>query len=94
MKEAERIYGVDRIEDGIVVLVPDVDSHPDAKLHRGLLPGPVAEGDVLRVRVLDDGSPAWETATPDPGLREARLENARERLERLGKRDPGGDIVL
>ena len=51
------------------------------------------EGDVLRVP-LRDGAPVWEEALADPQLRAERLAAAQHRLDRLAKRDPGGDLAL
>lgn len=58
-----------------------------------LLPARVREGAVLRVPE-PGGSPAWAHAAVDDELREARLREAEEVLERLRRRDPGGDVVL
>lgn len=93
-----RTYVVDRIEAGIAVLVadePPAQGAPDetsASVRE--LPAGVAEGDVLRVPVWPDGTPVWQAAVPDPSARAQRLKEAEERLARLRKRDPGGDIVL
>lgn len=58
------------------------------------LPVSVREGVVLRVRLDADGAPDWSTATIDDAERERRLQEARDRLERLRGTDPGGDVVL
>jgi hypothetical protein len=54
----------------------------------------VHEGVVLRVRLGGNGKPDWSSATIDDAERERRLQQARDRLERLRGTDPGGDVVL
>jgi hypothetical protein len=58
------------------------------------LPVTVREGVVLRVRLDAGGKPDWSSATVDDAERERRLQEARDRLERLRRTDPGGDVVL
>ena len=58
-----------------------------------LLPAGIREGVVLRVPE-PGGSPAWAHAVVDEELHEARLREAEEVLERLRRRDPGGDVAL
>lgn len=91
---AERIYVVDRIEGATAVLVPDSSNFRDENVPAKAFRTRVAEGDVLRVPVQPDGVLAWENAAVDPKLAAQRLEAAAARLERLRRRDPGGDIVL
>ena len=62
-------------------------------VRRNALPVRVREGIVLRVPVSDRG-PDWSSCIIDDAERERRLAEARERLARLRKRDPGGDVVL
>lgn len=66
----------------------------EAEIPVGELPVRVAEGDVLRIPVWPDGTLVWGAAVLDPSARAQRLREAEERLARLRKRDPGGDIVL
>lgn len=66
----------------------------EAEVPVGELPVSVAEGDVLRIPVWPDGTLVWGAAVLDPSERAERLREAEERLARLRKRDPGGDIVL
>lgn len=66
----------------------------EAEIPVGELPVSVAEGDVLRIPVWPDGTLGWGAAVVDPSARAQRLREAEERLARLRKRDPGGDIVL
>jgi len=42
----------------------------------------------------EDGKPDWAGAEVDEVERARRLDAARERLNRLGKRDPGGDLTI
>ena len=89
---ATRIWVVDRVEPPVAVLVADDDERQvDVPLSR--LPTGARAGAVLRVPEADDG-PDWEAARVDEELRRARLQEAEAALERLRRRDPGGDIVL
>lgn len=87
----EQTFVVDRIEGRYVVLVGDDDT--ELVLLRDELPVQVSEGTVLRVRV-GTGEPDWTTAQPDADEQSRRLESARKRMEKLRKRDPGGDLKL
>ena len=93
-----RLYVVDRVEGGVVVLIAEDESGTgapdDREVRVGALGIPVSEGDVLRVPVLADGAPSWQQAAADPAVRAERLKQAGERLARLKERDPGGDVVL
>lgn len=89
---ATRIWVVDRVEPPVAVVVADDDDRQvDVPLAR--LPAGVRAGAVLRVPQEDD-VPAWEAARVDEELRRARLQEAEAALQRLRRRDPGGDIVL
>jgi hypothetical protein len=46
------------------------------------------------VRLAPGGKPDWSSAAPDDAERERRLKEARARVERLRRTDPGGDVVL
>ena len=91
MTEREAFYSVDRLERAVAVLVGDDGVGLDVL--KKTLPVKVRAGVVLRVR-LDAGNPDWSSATIDDAERERRLQEARERLERLRGTDPGGDVVL
>ena len=54
---------------------------------------PARQGAVLRVQIEND-HPLWETASRDPQEAARRQEEARQIVERLRERDPGGDIAL
>jgi hypothetical protein len=92
MSEREAFYTVDRLEGDVAVLVGDEGVVLDVP--RGTLPLKVGEGVVLRVRLTSEGKPDWSSATRDDAERERRLKEAGQRLERLRKSDPGGDVVL
>lgn len=87
-----RIWVVDRVDKPLAVLVADDDGRgADVPLAR--LPASVREGSVLRVP-HSDGEPQWDGAEVDEELRRARLNEAEAALDRLRRRDPGGDITL
>ena len=90
MKQA--FYSVDRLERAVAVLVGDDGVGLDVL--KQTLPVSVREGVVLRVRLRVDGKPDWSSAAIDDAERERRLQEARDRLERLRGTDPGGDVVL
>lgn len=86
------IWVVDRVEGAIAVLVRDGDERTEDVSVRAL-PAGSREGSVLRVPE-PDGRPDWTAAILDEDARRARLREAEEVLERLRRRDPGGDIKL
>ena len=92
MSERAAFYSVDRLERAVAVLVGDDGVGLDV-LKRSL-PVTVHEGLVLRVRLDAAGRPDWSSATIDDAERERRLQQARDRVERLRGTDPGGDVVL
>ena len=85
-------YTVDRVEGEFVVLVDDGGAALDVARKR--LAVRVREGIVLRVRLDAQGAPDWASVAIDDVERERRVNEARERLERLRRTDPGGDVVL
>ena len=87
------IWVVDRIEGDTVVLVED-ETGRTSEVSRSLISVSVEEGTVLRVPVTEEGEPDWRSAEPDEELRRRRLAEARDVLEQLKARDPGGDVVL
>lgn len=92
MSEREAFYSVDRLEQAVAVLVGDDGVGLDVLTKT--LPVKVREGVVLRVQLDADGKPYWSSATIDDAEGERRLQEARDRLERLRGTDPGGDVVL
>ena len=93
MSGSQGIWVVDRIEGDTVVLVEDENGRT-LEVSRSLISGSVDEGTVLRVPATEEGGPDWRSAKPDEELRRRRLAEARDVLEQLKKRDPGGDVVL
>ena len=85
-------YAVDRLEGTIAVLVADDLSVLDVP--RRALPKGLREGSVLQVPTGPDGSPDWSMAVLDEAERQRRVEQVREALDRLRKKDPGGDVRL
>ena len=91
----EAVWAVDRIESGVAVLERDGDGREAEVTEvsvRKLPPG-TREGSVLRVLEVK-GRPDWGAAVLDEELRRARVKEAEAILERLRRRDPGGDVVL
>lgn len=88
----EDTWVVDRIDDAVAVVIRDGDARRE-EVPVTLAPAGVREGAVLRVPEVG-GRPSWALAVVDEELREARLREAEEVLERLRRRDPGGDVVL
>ena len=93
MSESRAIWVVDRIEGDTAILVED-ETHRTLEVARNLLAVSVDEGTVLRVPATEEGGPDWGLAEADEELRKRRLAEAREVLEQLKKRAPGGDVVL
>jgi hypothetical protein len=85
-------YAIDRIEGQIAVLVGDDGMSVDVP--KRVLPAGVREGSVLQVQIGKDSTPDWSNAVLDEAERERRVKEGRETLDRLRKRDPGGDITL
>ena len=92
MSDRDVFYSVDRLERAVAVLVGDDGVALDVL--KKTLPVKVREGVVLRVPLDADGKPDWSSATVDDAERERRLQEARDRVERLRGTDPGGDVVL
>jgi hypothetical protein len=87
------IWVVDRVLDGIAILVHDGG---DIVIEVGVQElGPLAvEGAMLRVPTGDVGEPVWADATRDEEAEVARRAAADTTLKKLQERDPGGDIEL
>lgn len=88
-----RYFAVDRIEKRIAVLIAD-DGTPSDMPVAAVPVKRLKEGDVLKVEMTEDGSPAWTTATRDNEERRRRTAEAEKILKDLKSRDPGGDMVL
>lgn len=85
------IFVVDRIEGNIAILVSDRGE--EALIAVGATPFGLIEGLVVRVPFAD-GAPDWQHCKSDPEETRKRLDEARQRMQRLRKSDPGGDIKL
>lgn len=88
----ERVFVVDRVEGGHAVLVDDGGA--TVTVATRALPAGAAEGIVLRVPVGPHGQPDWKAARVDQAETARRRAEAQDRLRRLRKRDPGGDVAL
>lgn len=88
----DRLYVVDRIDGGRAVLMDDQGNTVTVGTRR--LPPLAREGAVLRVGLGAGGEPLWKSAEVDEAETARRRAEAVDRLERLKKRDPGGDIRL
>ena len=83
---------VDRREKQLVVLVDGTGRRFDVPM--ALLPNNCrAEGAVLDVP-LDGAAPRWNAARRNHAEEGGRLKEAGERIIRMRKRDPGGDVEL
>jgi hypothetical protein len=83
---------VDRFEGEIAVV--EVSGGHTLDLPRWMLPPQAAEGDVIRAHAAEvDG--AWRVeCTVDAAETARRRDRAKGTLDRLRKRDPGGDVDL
>jgi hypothetical protein len=93
MTETRRWYAVDRLEGDRAVLVADDGGEP-VDLPVTSLPLRVREAMVLAVPLDANGRPQWARAERDEGEEQRRLNEGQARLERLKRRDPGGDVSL
>lgn len=77
----------------LVVVGDDDDASYDVPASR--LPKDCrAEGTVLDVPAGKDGKPSWKDAKRSREEERLRLKDATDRIERLRRRDPGGDVQL
>jgi hypothetical protein len=90
--EKRGFFAVDRFEGEYVVLIGDDETAYDVK--RAELPASLREGSVLSVKQNEEGQLLWSDARLDVTEYQRRLENTRQQLRELKKRDPGGDITL
>jgi hypothetical protein len=88
----ERVYTLDRIEGESAIL--NDDAGVSATVPARALPPGVREGIVLQVPLGTGGKPLWARARVDHAETARRLAEAEDRLTRLKKRDPGGDVAL
>jgi len=90
---AEELYAVDRREGDVCVLVTDAGASIDVAAKQ-LPPDCRAEGVVIRVPVSATGEPSWKDAKRDRDEERRRLDEAKERMKKLGRSDSGGDVTL
>jgi len=91
MTEERSSYAVDRLEGDRAVLVRDHDLRI-VEVRLTSLPFRVREGMVLCVPLGEHGEPQWARAERDEAEERRRLREGRARLERLRRRDPGGNV--
>lgn len=89
----DRAWVVDRIEGETVVLVDDASGRT-AEVARSAIGVQVREGTVLRVPVSPSGTLAWLSARVEDDEGRARRREAKDILDGLRGRDPGGDVEL
>lgn len=83
---------VDRREGPLVVVIDDAGKIHDVPVAD--LPNNCrAEGAVLDVP-LEGGAPLWKRARRNHAAEKGALEEARDRIVRMRRRDPGGDVSL
>ncbi len=86
-------FAVDRREAAVVVVIDDDGTTFDVP--GSALPKDCrAEGAVFDAPVGEDGAPIWKGAKRNRAAERGRLHEAQERIERLRRRDPGGDVEL
>jgi hypothetical protein len=83
---------LDRIEDGVAILV--TDNGETIEVARSVLPVGAREGHVLSVPRDAGGGLRWGAAAVDDEATAKRLAEADDVLGELRKRDPGGDVLL
>ena len=92
-RPTHEVWVVDRIEGGLAVLVEE-EGEIVVEVAAAELGEHAVEGAVLVVPLGGVGEPVWSRAERSPQEEEQRLERGTDRLERLRKRDPGGDVDL
>ncbi|HET7790645.1 MAG TPA: DUF3006 domain-containing protein [Gemmatimonadales bacterium] len=83
---------VDRHEGDVSVV--EIDGRRMVDLPRSLLPTAARGDDVLSVTVEAGADRAVVTITRDPAATERDRAEARATIDRLRRRDPGGDVRL
>ena len=87
------VWVVDRVDNGVAVLVED-ESEIVVEVAAQLLGELAVEGAILHVPHGDLGEPVWSQATRQSEAEDDRRVAGQATLDELKKRDPGGDIVL
>lgn len=93
MSEPVHRFVVDRFEGDLVVV--EVDGEHVLDLPRWILPEGAREGDVLVAtrRAAAGDTVAWELRVDAEATARARAD-ARRLVDRLRRKDPGGDLTL
>ena len=91
MSESHRFI-IDRHEGDFAVV--EIDGRGFADLPRWLLPRSAGADDVLAVTVAADAERATITIVRDADATARARDDARAAVERLKRRDPGGDLTL
>ena len=91
--EQSTIFVVDRYEGDLIVLVDDSGKVIEVKVDT--LPADCrSEGAVLRIPLDAASKPVWVSASRDYSEEKRRLQINADRLSRLRRSDPGGDVSL
>jgi len=91
MSELHRLT-VDRHEADLTVV--QVDGAGFVDLPRWMLPTDAGAGDIISVTVATERDRAVVTLVRDPEATARAQQLAREAINRLKSRDPGGDVTL
>jgi hypothetical protein len=91
--DRDALFVVDRREAGVVILVDDSGKIVEVE-GENLPAGCRAEGAALRVPLDAASQPIWQNAIRDKIEEKRRLQLNAERLDKLRRRDPGGDVSL
>jgi hypothetical protein len=86
-------YAVDRREGEFLVLVDENGAQLDVPAN-SIAPDCRRAGTVLDVPLGTNDYPRWKDARRNREEEQRRLKEASATLERLRKRDPGGDVSL
>jgi hypothetical protein len=92
-KDPSKVFVVDRREGKLVILVDD-DGNTTEVEAASLPPRCRREGTVLRVPLGPRSVPLWSKAVSDPAEKKRRLAEAAALLEKLKRKDPGGNVSL
>lgn len=86
-------FVVDRVEGSMAVLVGEGDVQ--VEVPRKDLPAKCrTEGAMLQVPRKPDGTSDWKRSLRDSDAEKRRMADNYSRIERLKKRDPGGDVTI
>ena len=91
--DAPEVWVVDRVDGAVAVLVAQ-DTEIVVQVQAELLGADAVEGAVLLVPLGDVGEPIWAEAERDEEAEARFRADAEETIERLKKRDPGGNVAL